>query len=188
MILQHLRNFEWMNEPMGVFFIDEGMKVVAEPETDFFQNERKMINKDNGHFFYAEKDGDFSLILTWKLNERPISAQSGIMVRMDEKNWANCFSIITNDKTYKICSSLTNRGFSDCCFQDINSENCNIWYKLERRGDYFRISFSTDGEKYNLFRNFTFINPNMRWLKIGAFICNPDTENFEAVLSYIELK
>ena len=53
MLLEQLRDFEWLNEPEDVSFSEEGMSVTAKKESDFWQNTRKNVHADNGHFFFV---------------------------------------------------------------------------------------------------------------------------------------
>ena len=46
------------------------------------------FHRDNGHFFYTEKTGDFTLTLKWHSDEPLAFAQCGVMVRLDNLNWA----------------------------------------------------------------------------------------------------
>lgn len=186
MLLQQLFNFQWLNEPQGVFFLDNGMKVVSNPETNFWQNKRLSISRDNGHFFYSPKNYDFSLVLKWDLNARPINAQSGIMLRFDKENFARAYSIWDNNGKTKICTSITNEGFSDLSEIELDADEKSIWFKANRRLDNFELSYSIDGQSYIVLRKFTFINIKPE-INAGAFICNPNNNEFEAVLSHLEL-
>ena len=40
MLLDALKDFEWLNEPEEVYFGESGMKVKAMPDTDFWVNAR----------------------------------------------------------------------------------------------------------------------------------------------------
>lgn len=88
MLLDALRDFTWYNEPHNVRFIEEGMIVEVAEQTDFWQSAAHNFHRDNGHFFYTEKTGDFTLTLKWHSDEPLAFAQCGVMVRLDNLNWA----------------------------------------------------------------------------------------------------
>ena len=52
MILENLKNFEWLNEPENVIFADKEMKIVAKKQTDFWQSKHHNFAKDDGHLFF----------------------------------------------------------------------------------------------------------------------------------------
>ena len=58
-----LENFDWYNEPSNVRFEENEMLVFAKQEVDFWQSIHRGLKKDDAHFFYSRKNGDFSLIL-----------------------------------------------------------------------------------------------------------------------------
>ncbi|MDR1693907.1 MAG: DUF1349 domain-containing protein [Lactobacillaceae bacterium] len=185
MLLQQLRDFEWLNEPQAVFFLDSGMKVVANPETNFWQNKKISLSRDSGHFFHTPKQGDFSLTVNWTLIARPTKAQCGIMLRIDKENWAKCYSMWDDDGKNKVCLSVTNLGLSDISEIQLDYEDTNIWLRAARKSDVFEFSYSKDGDNYVPLRKFPFIKDTEK-INAGAYICSPNKTEFEAVLSYIE--
>lgn len=186
MLLQQLFNFQWLNEPQGVFFLDSGMKVVAEPETSFWQNKKLKINRDNGHFFYATKDSDFLLTVKWDIITRPALAENGLMLRIDKENWAKIFAKWDENGKNKIYVSVTNLGFSDLNELELDYSETKIWFKAKRQFDNIELLYSKDGDNYQSLREFTFID-SQKELDIGAYICCPNKNEFDAVLSNINI-
>lgn len=185
MILQHLRHFEWLNEPQGVFFIDEGMKVVASPETYFIQNKHENIYKNNGHLFFKNSDDDnFCLTIKWSNIAKLFSSESGIMVRIDDETYAKCFISYDKDFKGKLFCTVTNLSNPDTGSIDMNDE---IYLQIKKLGDLYKISYSHDLEVFELVREFYFVK-NSDEVQIGAYLCNPTSFDFEATLSHIDLK
>ncbi|MDD4555834.1 MAG: DUF1349 domain-containing protein [Alphaproteobacteria bacterium] len=178
MLLQHLKDFEWINEPLGVFFIDEGMKVLANAETGFSPK------TDTGHFFFIRKQEDFTLIVKWQVEAISPLVECGIMIRQDEKNWAKTH--LTHTKTHKLSSTVLIHGNADESINDITLSQNELFYKLEKTGDSFTLSYSQDNLSYHQIRHFSFLD-KVGELKIGAYICNPKNSDFEAVLNYLEV-
>ena len=87
MNFESLANFDWYNEPENVRFETDNMVIYAKPQTDFWQSVQHGFKKDNGHFFFSRKDGDFSFIVRWRFDRLDKFAQCGVMLRTDERNW-----------------------------------------------------------------------------------------------------
>ena len=83
MLLERIKDFNWVNEPKNVEFIEKGLLITAKEQTDFWQNSAFNISKDDGHFFACVKEGDFILSAKWCFEKTIESAQCGIMVKSD---------------------------------------------------------------------------------------------------------
>lgn len=186
MLLQQLKDFQWHNEPQGVFFIDEGMKVLPDKKTNFWQNDLLNIYDDNGHFFYCTKSGDFSLTTCWTSKSIPQKTQAGIMVRVDDKNWAKFYITTTSDNKPKLCSSLTNIGYSDFNSHLIINDRDKIFLRIERKNNIVSLYYSFDNNDFETVKKFMFIKC-ASFLKTGPFICNLGEDDFDATVSYIEV-
>ena len=184
MLLENLQKFEWINDPADVRFTETGMMVEAKGRTDFWQNKYRKIAMDSGHFFYAYKTGDFTLIVRWTvqwtLEALSPFGQCGIMVRIDDKNWIKA-SVMGN----KLGSAVTQSGLSDWAMQDLPDDTPQIWYKIKKSGRDYAIYYSTDGTTFTQIRLTSFIIEDVE-VKIGAYICSPNQEGFKAVLNEIE--
>ena len=66
MLLESLKQFDWMNEPANVRFDEKGMNVIAKYRTDFWCCARYDFRKDDGHFFFSYVLGDFCCDLNWE--------------------------------------------------------------------------------------------------------------------------
>lgn len=185
MLLEQLRDFEWYNEPLDVSFDERGMKVLSRDKTDFWQSLHHKFYKDDGHFFFTRKTGDFSLVIRWDFETNGNFDQCGIMLRIDERNWLKASVMFENFRQPMLGSCATNNGYSDWAAQDIPMGINQIWYKIKRiRGDYV-IYFSLDGIKFKQIRMLHLLN-DMPEVKVGAYVCSPQREGFEATLSQID--
>ncbi len=188
MLLDALKDFEWQNEPENVRFNENGMVVLSRNKTDFWQSKGHHFQKDDGHFFFCESKGDFRLITKWKLNE-PSDAfcQSGMMLRVDEKNWFKFSLMSENKEQSKLGSSLTVNGSSDWAVIDLPYPVTEIWYKLVRNQDDYIAYYSLDGVKYFQHRLF-YLPSDQGRIKVGAYIASPQQSNFEACLEILDLE
>ena len=85
MLLDVLKDFEWLNEPRKLAYSDAGMAISTEAQTDFWQSVQHQVRKDNGHFFFTPRDGNFTLTLQWQFGDYSGFRQCGLMLRLDER-------------------------------------------------------------------------------------------------------
>ena len=185
MLLEALQNFEWYNEPENVVFQEKNLCVSARPETDFWQSKQHGIGRDNGHFFFTRRKGDFVFAIKWTLKEISPFHQCGIMLRIDENNWIKATILYDNPKRPMVGTSVTQSGYSDWAAQDISPDTSEIWFKLKRIKEDYLIYYSLDGKNYTQMRITHMLN-DLSEIKVGAFICNPTKQPFEATLSQLE--
>lgn len=184
MFLDSLKNFQWYNEPANVCFVEDGMLVETEPNTDFWQNVSHNIHKDNGHFFYISKISDFSMTVKWRFDKAVASDQCGLMVRVDVNNWAKISLLSPDINKYQIGCVVTNSGNSDWSSMPIDVVPSVLWFKIIRRAKDFILFVSLDGKSYNMIRMFSFFHAD-DVIKVGAYACSPQNHNFKCVLEDI---
>ena len=185
MLLGALQDFEWYNEPENVVFRDKLMLVTAAAGSDFWQSRHHGVSKDNGHFFYCRKDGNFTLVAKWSYTQKIPYAQCGVMLRVDENNWIKATVMYDAPDKPMLGTGVTQNGYSDWAAQPITPDFDDIWFKVKRlNGDYL-LYYSLDGEKFKSIRMTHLLN-DMPEVKVGAYICSPQSADFEAVLSQIE--
>lgn len=187
MLLDQLRDFEWLNEPAEVNFSDGGMSVLALKGSDFWQNKNRHVRKDDGHFFFARKCGNFSLLVQWHLNHFVDLAQCGLMIRFNEQSWAKIALMSESQNIPKLGTFVCNGGFTDWACQNFAADVHDLWFMVKRiNGDYI-FFYSLDGIEFVQVRLFNFLNEDVE-IKAGAFICSPKNDGFEAVLKKIDFE
>lgn len=185
MLLDSLKNFSWYNEPQNVRFVEEGMLVETMPQTDFWQAAHHNFSKDDGHFFYTEKRGNFDLTLKWHLGAAVASDQCGLMIREDSCNWAKIGFLSPDLSAPQLGCVVTSGGISDWSSHYLPAAPSDLWCKVMCRGDDFVFFCSTDGEKFRQIRMFHFAN-QQTVIKAGAYCCSPQNHKFECILENIE--
>ena len=187
MRLETLKDFDWFNEPQFVRFDDDGMHVMAKYRTDFWCCARYDFRKDDGHFFYSNALGDFCCDLDWSFPEPGIFDQCGLMLRQDVNNWFKVSVMYEDVNTPMIATSLTVDGYSDLATMALPSEAHRVWYRLKKRKGCYIASYSIDGENFVQLRKF-YLPHETDEIKIGAYICSPQQEDFAAILHGIDIK
>ncbi len=187
MFLEQLRDFEWYNEPADVSFEERGLRVLSRAGTDFWQSLHHKFSKDDGHFFFARKTGNFTCTVKWDFETNGNFDQCGIMLRIDERNWVKASVMFENFRTPLLGTCVTNAGFSDWASQEIPRGINQVWYRLKRINGDCLLHISLDGKVFKQVRMFHLLNDSPE-VKIGAYICSPQRDNFEAVLSQIDFE
>lgn len=185
MLLTSLKNFTWYNEPHDVSFGEQGMLVTSKAQTDFWQSSAHHFHKDDGHFFYTEKNGDFDLTLQWYSEENLAFSQCGLMIRVDNLNWAKIGILSPDLKTPQIGSVVTTKGNSDWAILSLNEYQPRLWYRIKVRGGDCLLFYSLDGEKFIQVRQFR-LNDYQDAVKVGAYTCSPWLPNFTSILEMLE--
>lgn len=184
MLLENLKEFDWLNEPYNVRFDERGMRVIAKYRTDFWCCARYDFRKDDGHFFFSYVLGDFCCEGCWEFTEAVNFDQCGLMVRADVNNWFKVSVMYENVEFPMMTSSLTADGFSDLATIPLQEKVKKVWYRIKRRKGSYVASYSLDGENYVQLRKFYLVH-DLDDIKVGAYICSPQREDFEAVLRSI---
>lgn len=187
MLLEQLRDFEWLNEPDDVDFDDSGMMVVAKANTDFWQNNRKNIHKNDGHFFFSRRNGNFVLNVQWNFRQLKDFEQCGIMLYFDERNWMKASIMTDNPLLPKLGCCVTNCGYTDWAMQETSAEIEQIYFRIKRSSGDYTLFYSLDGIKFVQIRWFNFQNEEME-IKAGAYIASPKNVGFQAQLQAINFE
>ena len=186
MLLETLKEFDWLNEPQQVRFEDEGMFVRAKYRTDFWCCARHNFRKDDGHFFFSYVLGEFCCDLDWSFENAGPFDQCGIMLRFDVNNWFKLSMMSESEENPKIATSLTNEGYSDLATVALPQGTNRIWYRLKKRKGCYIAYYSLDGQEYIELRKFYMLHDSDE-MKIGAYICSPQSEDFSAMLHNLQV-
>jgi regulation of enolase protein 1 (concanavalin A-like superfamily) len=186
MLLEKLKEFDWLNEPQYVRFDESGMRVLTKYRTDFWCCARHNFYKDDGHFFFSYATGDFCCDLNWSFVNPKTFDQCGIMVRNDVNNWFKASIMYEDDNKPMLATSLTNEGYSDLATISLPQGINKVWYRIKRKRGCYIASYSFDGANYIQLRKFYLVK-DLDEIKVGAYICSPQRDEFEAVLHDIEV-
>ena len=180
-----LANFDWFNEPDNVRFENNEMVVYAKRGTDFWQSIHHDFRIDNGHFFFCRRDNDFSIVMKWKFNSLEAFSQCGVMLRIDERNWFKASLMNKQENENCLASVLTIAGHSDWCGFELGQDVDEIYFKLQRVENDYVLSYSINGIDFVKFRSFYL--KNFEDVKVGAYIANPNQDNFSATLAELDI-
>ena len=106
------RKFSWYCEPPEWSHTLERLSVVTGLKTDFWQSTFYGFQRDDGHFYQTEVEGDFSAEVLIHGSYEELYDQAGLMLRVDAHNWIKT-GIEFTDGIQHFSTVITRDGFSD---------------------------------------------------------------------------
>ena len=181
-----LPGFEWHNEPASHAFGPDGLEIVTDKETDFWQRPHKDIRRDNGHFYFTKSAGDFVLTGTLAFEPEVQYDQCGLMVRVDAENWIKCSLEYENASFGRLGSVVTNHGHSDWATHDVAATIHEITYRIRRTGAGFLVEQSINGEPFAQMRD-TRLHAAEGEIALGVYACSPKRGGFRCVVRELSI-
>ena len=164
----------WYNEPKTWAATGDTITVTADRATDFWRKTHYGFIKDDGHFYYQERTGDFRCDVKVIGKYATLYDQAGLMVRVDETTWLKC-GIEFVDGVQHV-SAVVTRDFSDWSVVPLPSNPEALWLRLTRTGSAIEISYALDGSRYTLLR-LAYLAEAER-LQVGVMCAAPQGEGF----------
>lgn len=168
---------KWMNEPSEWAGDNQQLSMTVDAGTDFWRVTHYGFIRDNGPFYYVEREGDFVASVKVSGQYRELFHQAGLMVRLDDKNWIKT-GIEYVDGVQNV-SAVVTREVSDWSVVPRNDSPDAIWLSLLRKGDYVEIRYSFDGERYEMLRLAYF--PPGGVVGVGLVAAAPGKEVFKVL-------
>lgn len=167
---------QWYNEPPAHSH-DEGVITVrVGAKTDFWQKTHYNFTPDNGHFYYETVSGDFTASVKVVGVYTALYDQAGLMIRTDAEHWIKTGIEYLDGVQH--ASAVVTRVYSDWSVVALPANPAALWLKLKREGDSVEISYSLDGELYQLLR-LAYFAPGGE-VQIGVMCAAPQGEGFDA--------
>lgn len=179
----NIDTFTWYNEPMTYSF-DDGLIIQTKPYSDFWQRTHYGFQRDDGHCYLTELDGDFSFTAHLIFDSKMLYDQCGIILRTDEANWVKASVEYENDAISRLGSVVTNLGYSDWATTDISANFNSMWYKFNKNGNDILIENSYDGLEWHQMRILHLHNISER-VQVGIYACSPQNSSFECKVKKI---
>lgn len=174
---------KWINEPKIHELKDNTITFQVLPKTDFWQVTHYGFSRTDGNCLIAEIDKDISFMVKVKMNYTSEFDQCGIIVYLDEDNFAKlCVENQLNTKN-KLGSVVTKSKHSDWATQPFGEET-SIYFRISKRGINYLFESSSDGKHFDQMRLFDI--PGSEKVAIGIFGASPLGDGFEAAFSEFE--
>jgi uncharacterized protein len=172
-----LAAFRWRNEPAS-WRLEDALEIRTDPDTDYWQRTHYGFRRDNGHFFYTELTGDFTIAARFTFEPAAQYDQCGLMCRVDGDTWVKCAAEYETAEFAHLGSVVTNLGYSDWATQELPATARDLRYRLDRRGSDFRLSWSTSSRGRQQMRIFHLHNCPAT-LEVGICACSPVGPGFD---------
>lgn len=169
----------WMNEPADWSLAEGRLDVVTDAATDFWQRTHYGFSRDNGHFFGARSDGDFTAELRVRASYEALYDQAGMMVRVDAENWIKA-GIEHSDGRPMLGSVLTS-GQSDWATGPYEGDARDFRLRITVHAGVLRLQASADGRFWPLVRLAPF--PKAAAYLVGPMCCTPERAGLAVTFS-----
>jgi regulation of enolase protein 1 (concanavalin A-like superfamily) len=178
-------DFFWFNEPDEYYF-DDGLNIITNPETDFWQGTHYGFRRDDGHCLLTKMTEDFSLKTQVHFEAKAQYDQCGLFARLNRNNWIKCSVELENKKLSRLGSVVTNLGFSDWATQDISADIKTIFYRMSKENEDFLLEYSFDDKKWIQMR-IAHLHEYRESVDVGLYACSPVGKGFRSNFKYLEI-
>jgi len=168
---------QWLNEPPAWQARAVRLEATTASKSDFWRKTNYGFIRDNGHFYYQEVQGDFSVELRVSGRYEALYDQAGLMLRVDEENWIKTGIEFFDGRQH--ASAVVTREFSDWSVVVLEDYPPCIWLRVTRKNEAVEIFYSLDGQKYSLLR-LAYLVPAALTL-VGPMCASPDGPGFTTV-------
>jgi len=181
----NLKNFNWLNEPKS-FDIEKGtLKIVAEKETDFFNNPEDNKKTSTAPVLFQNIKGDFVAKALVKPDFSSLWNAVALMVHIDNDNWIK-FAFENSDATGRSIVSVVTNNISDDANGVMLKNQDQIWLKLVRKDHIYSMLWSENGKDFKMARLSTL--PKVDVVKIGIEAQSPVGETAIHEINHFEIE
>jgi regulation of enolase protein 1 (concanavalin A-like superfamily) len=173
------RQMTWLNPPPASEVSDGALHVRSGEKTDFWKGTYYGFHRDDGHFLYQPRKGDFTAEVTFSGRYEALYDQAGLMIRADDKHWMKC-GIEYTDGAMHFSTVVTN-GNSDWSAFRIDHAFERLSLRVTRNGDALFIQYRTDAMPDWRMARLAWFDPSLEELMVGPVFCSPQRAGFEAV-------
>ena len=179
---------KWTREPSRCRIEPDRVEIVTEPHTDLWQRTYYHFRNDSAPVLQAETEEKFFsfLVKTDFRESHHRFDQCGIVMYLDAENWLKASVEYENAEFQHLGSVVTNHGYSDWATQEIPAETTEIWFRLSRRQDDYRVECSRDGVRFAQMR-VCHLWEGAGKIRFGVYACSPEDSSFTAVLTDLHL-
>ena len=183
-----LKRFKWTREPASFEIKDDEVYITTAPRTDLWQRTYYHFRNDNAPVLQMETEEkyfSFSVKTSFMESHHRFD-QCGIVMYLDSDNWLKGSIEYENEEFQHLGSVVTNRGWSDWATTEIPADIKEMWYRLSRREDDYRIECSEDGSRWKQMR-VCHMHEGAGKVRFGIYACSPEDSSFTAIFSDFRL-
>ena len=184
-----LSKLEWTREPASWYAVVDGtVEITTEPGTDLWQRTYYHFRNDNAPVFQlATEEQYFSFTARTDFSgAHHRFDQCGVVMYLDSENWIKGSVEYEDGVIQHLGSVVTNHGWSDWATTEIPADVRQMWYRLSRRADDYRIDCSEDGVSWHQMR-VCHLHEGAGEVRVGIYACSPEDSSFTARFDSLEL-
>ncbi|MBR2334535.1 MAG: DUF1349 domain-containing protein, partial [Clostridia bacterium] len=142
---------------------------------------------DNAPVLQLETDEKhFSFVVKTEFESKHRFDQCGIVLYLDSENWLKASIEYENDCFQHLGSVVTNGGYSDWATTEIPAHIKEMWFRLSRRDDDYRLECSKDGVIFKQMRICHLAKGN-ETIRFGIYACSPEDSSFKATFTNMQV-
>ena len=177
----------WYEAPSNWRLADEQLLVYSDAKTDYWQRTHYGFQVDNGHFLYAEVQGDFTMETAVNCHFKHHYDQAGLMVRVSDQCWIKTAVEFEPSEPNKLGAVVTNHGYSDWSTQDVSHDFTNFKLKIMRQNsDYIIKYFSANADSWVQLRMCHLFDEAL--VMAGIYCCSPKASGFQVGFDYLKIE
>ena len=180
--MYNLNTGQWLNRPKEAWVKDDLIQIKTDPGTDFWQNTYYQFVHTNASAYIFPMNEDHTFTVKTAFQYRELFDQCGVLLYLNEQNWAKVSIERENETRGWLGSVVTNLGYSDWATVSISGKPVTRSYRLSRRGADFLFEQSDDGVHFDQMRIFH-MHALPRTPLAGIYACSPKQSSFVAEFS-----
>ncbi|MCV6816658.1 DUF1349 domain-containing protein [Streptococcus uberis] len=170
----------WTREPKSFSISNQEIVIETQPHTDLWQRTYYHFQNDNAPLLQMTIDDVyFSFVVKTTFNSKHRFDQCGLVMYLDSENWLKASIEYENEDFQHLGSVVTNQGYSDWATTEIDASIKEMWYRLSRRGNDFRLECSQDGQTFKQMR-ICHMAKATGPIQCGIYACSPEDSSFTA--------
>ena len=184
-----VKKLEWTRSPKSWSAGDDGsIEVTTLPGTDLWQRTYYHFRNDNAPVLQLTTDEKFFsfIVRTDFAGAQHRFDQCGVVMYLDSENWIKGSVEYEDGVIEHLGSVVTNHGYSDWATTEIDASIRQMWYRLSRREDDYRIDCSDDGVQWRQMR-VCHLHEGAGTVRVGIYACSPEDSSFTAHFDHLEL-
>ena len=181
-----MRTWEWTRPPRTFSVTSDAAEIVTEPHTDLWQRTYYHFRNDSAPVLQTSTEEKyFSFTVKTAFDPKGRFDQCGVVLYLDSENWIKA-SVEAEQGFGHLGSVVTDMGYSDWATEEIDASVREMWYRLSRREDDYRIDCSPDGIHFRQMRVCHLRQGGGR-IRFGIYACSPENSSFRARFSEAEI-
>lgn len=170
-----LTGFAWLNQPADWQADGDRLRLQTQAGTDFWQRTHYAFRRDDGHFFFQRRQGNFVAEATVALAPNARYDQAGLMVRLSASCWLKTSCEFQPDAPSQLGAVVTNTGFSDWSYRPVSPFPALVRLRIERHGGDYVLAAGVGDGPVEVHRVARLLEDDGRGeIMVGVYACSPD--------------